>query len=146
MKGALLVAGGSCLKSPKSTTCICPNGSSWRASALGLRLWSMIETKSEMVDQQAVSIMLTSSSSNTSISIRAKTLMLFICAKSNFVLYSVSRSNMVWIVLAHTSVPSISTFAEAMPVGADALAFLPLTMHQRKTVVNKKDLPVLADA
>jgi hypothetical protein len=49
---------------------------------------------------------------------------------------------MAWIVVAATSVPSISTFVAAIPVGAAAFAFLPLTMHHRYTVVSKKDLPL----
>ena len=40
----------------------------------------------------------------------------------------------------------MSTFAAAMPVGAHAFAFLPWTMHQRYTVVRRKDFPVPADA
>ena len=36
--------------------------------------------------------------------------------------------------------PSISTFAAAMPVGAAAFVSMPSTRHQRNTVVSKNDL------
>ena len=62
--------------------------------------------------------------------------------KSNLHFKSQSKSSMAWIVVAATSVPSISTFAAAIPVGAAAFAFLPLIMHHRNTDVSKNDLPL----
>ena len=52
---ALLVAGGSCLKSPNKTTCTSPNGSEERAA--GRLLWSTTDSNSTMVAQQSTSIM-----------------------------------------------------------------------------------------
>ena len=42
--------------------------------------------------------------------------------------------------------PSLAADGAAMLVGAAVFAFLPFTIHQRKKVVRKKDLPVPAEA
>eukprot|EP00973_Karenia_brevis_P065324 9074235-Karenia_brevis.AAC.1 len=88
----------------------------------------------------------TSSSNRTSSSINAATFAWSSFAKSSLVWNSVSKSNMACKVVAVTSVPSISTFAAAIPVGAAALQFFLWTRHHRKTLSRRKLFPVPADA
>ena len=64
-----------------------------------------------------------SSSKSTRSAMRSATWLFDSFEKSSLLLNSVSRSNIVWMVHALTSVPSISTFAAAIPVGAAALQF-----------------------
>lgn len=133
-KVASLVAGGSCFRSPRRITlfcfvralkylsCICynvgPNNkmctdpNSSPNCAWGRRLCSMIDRVCSMPLKQFLSIILHSSRSNTSSAMRSAVLACAGFAKSSRDLYSLSKSNRLWRVVALTSVFSCTAISQ----------------------------------
>ena len=91
----------------------------------------MMDSTLQMPVKQSVPSIDTSSSINTSNLMSVAALPCANLAKPSLVRYALSNSNRLCIVVAATSVFSISMMAAAIPVGADAADFFLCTRHHR---------------